>query len=268
MDPRLNHYDFTYLIGVVMGQKSSLVWDVPVRESLRLFADIYELSRPEFDARVEELDPVLGLNEIMAQPVRKLSLGQRMRAEIAASLLHRPRVIFLDEPTIGLDVVTQERVREFLRRANREEDVTILLTTHNLSDVEELCTRAILIDRGRVVYDGTLDYLRKLDPYRTLEVEFAGPTSPALIRHLEEAGAPPEVDAIGSGRLRITLEAEKLPAIVSQCLEELRVSDISVKGPSLSSVLRRVYEGDVSLAATGQVEPITGPGVDDEGAGL
>lgn len=147
-------------IGVVFGQRSQLWWDVPVSDSFELLRDIYGIGGLAYRRRLEELAQVLNLGELLKTPVRQLSLGQRMRCEVAAALLHSPKILFLDEPTIGLDAVSKLALREFLLRENREHGVTMILTTHDMDDVEALCSRVMTIGRGRLLFDGTLEQLR------------------------------------------------------------------------------------------------------------
>lgn len=148
-------------IGVVFGQRSQLWWDIPVIDSYELLRDIYSIPRDMYRRNLEELTELLQLSELMRTPTRQLSLGQRMRCEIAASLLHAPRLLFLDEPTIGLDAVSKLAVREFVKRLNREHGTTVILTTHDMQDLSALANRVILIGRGRIVMDGTLEDIRK-----------------------------------------------------------------------------------------------------------
>ncbi len=151
---------FVRTIGAVFGQRTQLWWDIAARESFRLLARIYQLDEADFRAQLRLLAEVLDLDPLLSVPVRKLSLGQRMRCELAAALLHRPSLLFLDEPTIGLDVLAKEAVRDFLREMNRRQGTTIFLTTHDLGDIEAVCRRAVVLDRGRIVYDGSVAGLR------------------------------------------------------------------------------------------------------------
>ena len=173
-------------IGVVFGQRTQLWWDLAVQESFRLLQRIYGVSEADYAARMERFDEVLGLFEFLRTPVRKLSLGQKMRCELAAAFLHHPRVVFLDDPTIGLDVVAKAAVRGFLRELNRELGFTVILTTHDLSDIEELCERVMIIDSGALVYDGRLaDLKKKLAGVTVMRFHLDVPPSPAdLQRHL------------------------------------------------------------------------------------
>lgn len=159
LSPSRDREQYVRGIGVVFGQRTQLWWDLAVVESFRLLAKIYGVSPAEYTARLKRFDEVLGIGELLHTPVRKLSLGQKMRCELAAALLHSPRLLFLDEPTIGLDVVAKNAIREFLLSINREHGVTLLLTTHDLRDIEELCERVIIIHRGRLLFDGPLDEL-------------------------------------------------------------------------------------------------------------
>ncbi|PSH02290.1 MAG: sugar ABC transporter ATP-binding protein, partial [Nanohaloarchaea archaeon QH_8_44_6] len=146
-------------IGVVFGQKTQLWWDLPVRESFKLLKEIYEVSHEDYEDRIDEFDEVLQLSDFWDQPVRKLSLGQKMRCELAAAFLHHPKIVYLDEPTIGLDVAVKERIRDFIRKMNEEKEITVMLTTHDIGDIEDLCDRIVVLDDGRKIYDGLLNEL-------------------------------------------------------------------------------------------------------------
>ncbi len=164
IDGRIPHKDrirHVSKIGVVFGQRSQLWWDVPVIDSFELLKDIYRIPDPEYQQSLEELTGLLNLSELLRSPVRQLSLGQRMRCEIAASLLHRPRILFLDEPTIGLDAVSKLAVRDFILRQNQLHGTTVILTTHDMQDIEALANRIILIGKGKILMDGTLEDIRR-----------------------------------------------------------------------------------------------------------
>ena len=227
-------------VGVVFGQRSQLWWDLPTRESFALLASIHRLSPADADARREELVERLELAEFLATPVRQLSLGQRMRAEVAAALLHRPRLVILDEPTIGLDVLSKQRLREFLVSERREHGTTLLLTTHDMGDVERLCDRVVLVDRGRTAYDGDLAGLsRTVGAQRVLTVDLAAP-APAMplpegATHLGEEGH--------GLRHRIGFDSERTTAaaVLAAVSATAEVLDLSIEEPDIEDVVRRVY---------------------------
>ena len=173
-------------IGVVFGQRSQLWWDVPVRDSFELLRDIYGISPTDYKTRLDELSQALDFSSLLAMPTRQLSLGQRMRCEIAASLLHRPKVVFLDEPTIGLDAVSKLSLRAFLREENRAHGTTMILTTHDMDDIKALCTRVMTIGHGKLLYDGTLGELRdRFAPLHTVKAELEGPAAERPIEGAE-----------------------------------------------------------------------------------
>ncbi len=156
-------------IGTVFGQKSVLCWDIPVLDTLKLFKDMYGVPDADYKRNMEMFADILGLNEFIAQPPRLLSLGQRMKADLAASLLHNPEILFLDEPTIGIDVLSKERIRNFILQVNKERKTTVILTTHDVSDIETLCEKMMVIDKGLLLYDGSLTELKAL--YKTTDLE-------------------------------------------------------------------------------------------------
>jgi len=229
-------------VGVVFGQRSQLWWDLPVRESFRILAAIHALGKAEEAARTEELAGHLELGGFWSVPVRQLSLGQRMRAEVAAALLHSPRLVILDEPTIGLDVLSKQRLREFLTGERRRHGTTLLLTTHDMGDVERLCDRVLVIDHGRLAYDGDLPGLsRAAGAERVLVVDLAAPVpGPALdgaggARHLaSEAGGLRQRLAFDAGQ---TTAAKVLAAVA----EKAEVLDLTVEEPDIEDVVRRIY---------------------------
>ena len=166
-------------IGVVFGQRTQLWWDVPVRDSLELLKDIYRVQEKRFDENLGELSEILDLGDLLSVPLRQLSLGQRMRCELAASLIHDPEVLFLDEPTIGLDALSKLAVRRIIADLNRERNLTVILSSHDMDDIEALTNRILLIGKGRLLYDGALGALRsRYDRLRRLEVQYAGPRTP------------------------------------------------------------------------------------------
>ena len=164
-----NRKEILLKTSVVFGQKSLLCWDIPVIDSLKLFKDMYRVSDSVFKENMAIFSDILGLDEFIRQPPRLLSLGQRMKADLAASLIYNPDILFLDEPTIGIDVLSKERIRHFIRRINEERHTTIILTTHDVSDIESLCEKMIIIDKGTLIYDGTLPQLKSI--YKTTDLE-------------------------------------------------------------------------------------------------
>ena len=227
-------------VGVVFGQRTQLWWDLPVRESFTILSAIHGLGAAQETARTEELVERLELSEFLATPVRQLSLGQRMRAEVAAALLHSPRLVILDEPTIGLDVLSKQRLREFLVAERTTHGTTLLLTTHDMGDVERLCDRVLLVDRGRLVWDGTLAGLsRTVGAQRVLVVDLAEST-PDLVdiastQHLGSEG--------GGLRQRLAFDPDTTTAakVLAAVSERVEVLDLAVEEPDVEDVVRRVY---------------------------
>lgn len=171
LNPFKDRRKYVFKIGVVFGQRSQLAWDIPAEDTFDLLRDIYKINNNEYQKTKEELVNLLDIKDIMKQPVRSLSLGERMRCEIAASLLHKPEILFLDEPTIGLDTTSKKIVREFIKKINKQQKVTIILTTHDMFDIDALAKRIILIGRGKILYDGTLNNLkRKYGSYKNITV--------------------------------------------------------------------------------------------------
>ena len=229
-------------IGVVFGQRSQLWWDLPVNDSFDLIRDIYRVPEDRYRKNVRELSEMLSLGEILKTPARQLSLGQRMRCEIAASLLHDPKVLFLDEPTIGLDAASKLAVREFIRSLNRTRGTTILLTTHDMQDIEALTRRIILIGKGRILLDGPLEELKEtLSPVRTV-----------IASGREKAGAlslPEGVSLLsrqGEGNVRLTLSADTrlspVPALIESLSRQMELSDLSVEQASMDEVVLSLYK--------------------------
>jgi len=239
-------------IGVVFGQRTQLWWDLAVQESFRLLQRIYDVADPEFDARMRRFDKVLGIGAYLRTPVRKLSLGEKMRCEIAAALLHQPKLLFLDEPTIGLDVVAKAAIRDFLREINREMGVTMILTTHDLKDIEELCGRVLILDCGQLVYNGTLpDLHRKLGGRTVMRFHLARAASEAEIARLS-SGDRVAWNAEAGAVLTASFDPERAGRgeVIKQVLEHFEIRDIAMQEPSVEEVVRRVYrEGGVKARA-------------------
>jgi ABC-2 type transport system ATP-binding protein len=239
--PWRQRLEYTRHIGVVMGQKSLLWWNIPVIESFKLYRDIYGQSEKDFTARLNHFCALLDLGDILHMPVRKLSLGLRMRAEIAASLLHSPEVIFLDEPTIGLDVLARMNLKSFLRRVNEETGTTIILTTHNMVDVEELCRRCLIIDRGELIYDGDVAGLKARENYQILEFEVEAVLDEARFRRALARGLLIEQSDL---TYKLQVSNGETPQVVEQLLGACRLSGLHVLPPSLESIVRKIFAGE------------------------
>ncbi len=226
-------------IGVVFGQRTQLWWDIAVVESFKLLKEIYGLSDADYRERMAVFDRVLGIGAYLQQPVRKLSLGERMRCDLAASLLHRPPLLFLDEPTIGLDVVAKASVREFLQEINRREGTTVLLTTHDLSDIETLSRRVLVIDHGKLLFDGALSQLRdRILPVTSVIFDVKTVPEPGLL-----AWNGLTVAEIGSHRYRVDVDRRSLSpaAAVKEIINRFDVADISIEEPQIEEVVKRIY---------------------------
>jgi ABC-2 type transport system ATP-binding protein len=228
-------------IGVVFGQRNSLWWDLPVIESLDLLKHIYRIPSERYQRNLGRFRELLALDDFLNTPVRSLSLGQLMRANLAAALLHEPDLLFLDEPTIGLDVVAKERIRQFILRLNQESATTVILTTHDLGDVERLCERVLLIDHGRLLYDGRLDsLLARFGGERELVVDFAETYTVVEV---------PGADVVARDGNRVTYrfartgqERITASALIGRLSQRYRIADLSVREPEIEATLRRVYE--------------------------
>jgi viologen exporter family transport system ATP-binding protein len=237
LDPTRQRVRLARRIGVVFGQRVQLWWDLPLRDSFELLRHIYRVPETRYRENLDEFVELLELGPLLQTPVRQLSLGQRMRGELTASLLHDPELLFLDEPTIGLDVVAKARVREFLARQNRERGLTVLLTTHDLGDIERLCRRLIVIDHGHVIYDGDLDTLKaRYGPERTLVIDLEEPAPP-----LEVDGA--RVVRVEGPRQWLAFRREEVSAarLASAVAERARLVDLALEEPDIEDVVRRIY---------------------------
>ncbi len=236
---------FLRSISLVMGQKQQLIWDLPALDSLRINAVVYDLDEPTFRRRVDELSELLEIRHILTQPVRKLSLGERMKAELLAALLHFPRILFLDEPTLGLDVNAQAAIRQFLRAYNERYGATMILTSHYMADISALCERVILIHQGRVWYDGALSgLLEKFAPYREIRVEFHQPVAREALQRFGE------VERVEGRRAHLIVRRREVTGVVAHLLRHLPVMDLTIQDPPIEEIIRRVFAepGAPSLA--------------------
>ncbi|MBT9310584.1 ABC transporter ATP-binding protein [Leptothoe kymatousa] len=228
---------FLEQITLVMGQKQQLIWDLPALDSLRINGAIYDLSSQELRQRIHELAEMLDIADKLTQPVRKLSLGERMKAEMLAALLHHPKVLFLDEPTLGLDVNAQMAVRKFLQLYNQRYQATIVLTSHYMADITALCDRVLLIYQGQLIYDGSLDRLvERFAPYREVTAELAAEVSADVL------SAYGEIQSIDGCKVVLLVKREDLTTKVSQALAQLPVQDLTVADPPIEDVIGRVFD--------------------------
>ncbi|GLZ77653.1 ABC transporter ATP-binding protein [Actinorhabdospora filicis] len=223
-------------IGVVFGQRSQLWWDLPLRDSFRMIGRLYRVAPARYAQNLDRFVEVLGLASFLDTPVRQLSLGQRMRGDLAAAMLYEPPILYLDEPTVGLDVIAKERIREFVAGLNAEQGTTVLLTTHDMDDVERLCRRLVLIDHGRVLYDGPVAPLKeKYAPHRELVVQLASPAEVVV----------PNADVVRAeeGRVWLSFDPRTTPAasLIAEVSAKYEVTDLSLVEPDLEGVIRRMY---------------------------
>lgn len=240
LDPHRERRRLAAQVGVVFGQRSQLWWDLPVRESFDILAAIHRLPAADARVRTAELVEQLELGDFLGTPVRQLSLGQRMRTEVAAALLHRPRLVILDEPTIGLDVLSKQRLREFLLTERRTHGTTLLLTTHDMGDIERLCERVLVVDHGTAVYDGSLDGLaRAAGADRTLVLDFVGATPDLIgIPHTTHLGSE-----VNGARQRLAFDSEKTTAamVLAVVGQRAELRDLTIEEPDIEDVVRRIY---------------------------
>lgn len=240
LDPHRDRRRLAAEVGVVFGQRSQLWWDLPVRESFDILAAIHRLPGSDARSRTDELIEQLELTDFLATPVRQLSLGQRMRAEVAAALLHRPRLVILDEPTIGLDVLSKQRLREFLITERQTHGTTLLLTTHDMGDIERLCERVLVVDHGATVYDGSLDGLaRAAGSDRTLVLDFVDATPDLTgIPHTTHLGSE-----VAGARQRLAFDSERTTAaaVLAAVGQQAELRDLSIEEPDIEDVVRRIY---------------------------
>ena len=227
-------------IGVVFGQRTQLWWDLALIESLTMVGRIYEVPDERFRQLIDEFAETLDLKELLKIPIRNMSLGQKMRAELAATLIHEPKIVYLDEPTIGLDLLVKERIREFIKRVNQEKGTTVVLTTHDLGDIEELCRRVLIIDNGTLIYDGPLATIKdRFGKYREIAFETAADLNGLSIPDGAELLEKTERKLSLRFNRNVTSASRVAAAIMSQ----IEVLDLSLKEPDLSLVVKQIYMG-------------------------
>ncbi len=239
LEPTRQRVELARRIGVVFGQRTQLWWDLPLQDSFDLLRYVYRIPVQRYRRNLETFTGVLDLGSFLSTPVRQLSLGQRMRGDLAAALLHDPEILFLDEPTIGLDVVAKARIREFLAEVNERQKTTVLLTTHDMDDIERLCRRMLIIDHGRVIYDGDLESVRQ---------RFGGES--VLVVDLVEPGPPIDVEGARVERvegprqwLHFRRDEVSAAALIGAVAAQVKVQDLAITDPAIEDVVRRIYEG-------------------------
>ena len=234
-----NRIEHVKNIGVVFGQRSQLMWDIPVIDSFELMRDIYRVPEQQFKKNLDELVEVFNLSEFTDTPVRQLSLGQRMRCEIAASLLHNPEILFLDEPTIGLDAVSKVAVRNFIKRVNKEKGVTVILTTHDMGDVEALTDHVMLIGKGELLYDGSFSEMKnRFNNTNILTIDYDAGQQIEIANHTTLLSNE-------NGRVVISVDTGRVPVsdVISHLSQELTVYNINIESRPIEEIIANIYEG-------------------------
>jgi ABC-2 type transport system ATP-binding protein len=239
-DPHRQRIDNAREIGVVFGQRTQLWWDLALIESLNLIARMYDIPPARYRQMLGEFSETLELGDLLKVPVRNMSLGQKMRSELAAALIHEPKVVYLDEPTIGLDLIVKERIRDFIKTECGSKGMTVMLTTHDLGDIEQLCQRVIIIDEGRVIYDGPIETIKKkFGKYREITFETTG-----LVPSLS---LPPGCELLSTGDRKITLRFDRVQTTASQVaasvMKQIEVRDFSLSEPELADIVKQIYNG-------------------------
>ena len=245
LNPQKSRRQYVSHIGVVFGQKSQLSWDLPVIDSFELLKHIYRIPEEKYQENLKMFTELLDMKSFIEQPVRQLSLGQRMRADIAAALLHSPDLVFFDEPTIGLDVLAKEKIREFVRYMNKEKQVTMIFTTHDMKDIEATCDRMILIDQGKLLYDGSVEQMvSKYGKERNLIVEFEDSSALQI-----EPIADVKISDEENNRKSFTFNSDKvaIKELVSKLSSKYNIKDFTIHDMEIEEVVRKIYEGEIKL---------------------
>ncbi|SDS36241.1 ABC transporter ATP-binding protein [Microlunatus soli] len=247
-------------IGVVFGQRSQLWWDLPLIESFRLIGKLYDVPTDRLRDTVGHFTELLGMADFLQTPVRQLSLGQRMRGDLAAAMLYGPKILYLDEPTIGLDIVAKERIRDFIADLNADRRTTVILTTHDLGDLERLTSRIMLIDHGMLLYDGSLAALKhRYAPYRELVVQ------PADLESLQVAGTTRSKIEDGRVWLRVDPDSQQMAEVIGRLMARYGVADLAIVEPDLGGVIRQIYS-DQHVDVTAPTAPAASGSSDDPGS--
>ncbi|WP_197726504.1 ABC transporter ATP-binding protein [Cohnella abietis] len=238
--PYDNRLENSRKIGVVFGQRTQLWWDIPVIETYKLMQYIYKISNEQYEHNIRQFSEILGIDEFMYTPVRQLSLGQRMRADLCAALLHNPEILYLDEPTIGLDVDVKERVRGFIKEVNRTRETTVILTTHDTSDLDKLCSRVMVIDQGELMYDGELDYLKR--NYSKCDILTIETESEMPEQWLRERFNDAYTREGRKCHIRIEQEQESSADCIAWFIHNSRVKDVQIRQTDIDEVIRNLYQ--------------------------
>lgn len=244
--PYKQRKEYVSNIGVVFGQKSQLSWDLPVIDSFELLKHIYKIPEVKYKQNLDQFIQLLDMGSFINQPVRQLSLGQRMRSDIAAALLHSPRIVFFDEPTIGLDVVAKERVREFIRYLNEKQGITMIFTTHDMQDIEKTCSRLIIIDKGSKLYDGSiLGIKEQFGTSRRVNVEFSKNCYVEPICNVKIE----ELNELDGRKKRLVFENSNvhIDELMAELLAKYDVKDLTIAEPEIEDLIRKIYEGSIKL---------------------
>jgi len=252
MNPHKEREQFVQSIGVVFGQRSQLWWDIAVQESFRLLKKVYKVSDQDYNEHMEHVISTLDIGPLLDKPVRKLSLGQRMRCELAAALIHNPPLLFLDEPTIGLDVLVKLKIRQFLKEMNEKYKTTILLTTHDLSDIEALCERVIMLDEGKVIYDGALAKLRShWGEGKQIEFQFEQEVLEEQLSFLTQDldVVWQKGDKLLSWNALVSDKEKQMSELIGRIVGTHQITDVSVKEISTEEVIRNIYEKGEALSS-------------------
>ncbi|RLQ92360.1 ABC transporter ATP-binding protein [Falsibacillus albus] len=245
MNPHKEREKFVNTIGVVFGQRSQLWWDIAVQESFRLLKKVYKVSDEQYEEHMQHVIDTLEIGPLLDKPVRKLSLGQRMRCELGAALIHNPPLLFLDEPTIGLDVLVKLKIRQFLKEINEKFNTTILLTTHDLSDIEALCDRVVMLDEGSIIYDGALSHLKQSwGDKKEIEFQFLETVDAEELTHLTKEL---EVNWLIDRKMQkfvATVEADdqKISSLIAVVVSHYKIKDIKIQETSTEEIIRNIYE--------------------------
>ncbi|MDP7182198.1 MAG: ATP-binding cassette domain-containing protein [Candidatus Woesearchaeota archaeon] len=237
-NPQEERQQLAFHIGAIFGQRQQLLYHLPAMDTFELYSKIYELEESDFKKHVQELIKIFKIDELVHIPVKKLSLGQRMRCEFVASILHKPEVLFLDEPTIGLDIIAKRRVRELIRKLNKEQNLTVILTSHDLDDIEELCPRVIVINQGKVLYDGSMERMRKRITTKIMEFHLAEQTN--------KLPTIPGVKILIHTPALVKLEVNKKRApvrkVLSAYMTACKVADVVIEEPPIEEIIEKLYQ--------------------------